>query len=1707
MKIQGGDTAGGIITIYGRNFGEVGPQNIQSAIVNGAPCEDATVTQNGDGQQFAELTCIVIPGTGGPYDASLRISDETDLNTGLGKYNYSVPVIDVWVPKYPEPGEQIVINGSAYGNNIDVVEVTIGGIPCTNLRFLNFHQSLTCTTPYTTGFDFALQVRVGELISAPGSFAYAPPEVFTASMDTNALGGTVTITGRYFGPAGSEYIDSVKLGSAQCKRPTVSKNDTEIICEAPEANVIGYGGGQFSLADLDGDGRMLVNVTIAGQHSEFTGALKFSFAQCTVEEITPTTNLYGNDQVIVRGRNFGNRDNADCDLDPMDPTLLTPCVLNVSVAEEQARSHALVTNNLELTFGMPYNLGVFQDFSLSINGRACDLTDVMGQKFVYGPPYIDARTIKPLVIPGTHGGTATFWGKGFGPVGTEYLQEVKITTFQETMNCTNAQVTELDSQITCTVDEGEGMGHNVVVTVNEQDSGESGNGAFSYAAPVVDRVFPRTVTLGTPIQLFGSNFGTDKSKISIYLQHSGHTPNQGFECLDVDIPQRHYRVNCRVGVGVGNGVLPIIDVGGVNNSISIRANLTNSLTNIAFNPPFVESVSSSTTQGGRAAVGGNGPVAITGRNFGPAGTEWIAFFDRVLLNGVECTDAVVTVDDTEIQCIPPPGTGKDHDVLVSMGGLDSGESGIGKFSYLNPVVSSMTSLPTTGGTATIYGANFGPPSRNATVRIFTGERCSAGQEPASFAGDGGCFPLRGLGAVTDVEVKSDTELTCNVGAGTGKNYDVRVFLSELGSGATGDDAFSFQRPVVMSVLPNVQPTNSDDSFMITIMGLNFGRSPEDVGKVDVKIGERFCNRSLLNIVPPYGGETMTKIFAVPPFGAGVDLPVRVIVDDQESDFDPAQTFSYFAPVIFSVDPVPTAGGIATIHGDNFGPSGPIFQVLIDSDPCVDAMVTVQDYVIECTAPPGTGNNKDVFVRMSNTSTINSADTGVNKFRYEAPVITGVNPRTAKTGDPITITGVNFGTVLEDIRLDFAFPDSMGGYLSGIWSSTQYDMLEPHTRFRAYVPVGFGKGLRVMVNVNGQYMTDYNTTDPQKRYDFTYSEPKILLASSVPTAGGTLTVTGQDLGSTDPGAVDFVQIRTWRQEVVECANPVVTVDSTEVQCELPEGEGGKNLDVRISTGGQNSSWTKVFRYQEPIVIDVSPRQAAFGDRVTVTGANFGNNHTLFQFFFNQVNESKFIAKRDFDLTVNHTQVVFTVPVGVGPQRDFRFLVPVEGQTITWAQRSINDLPQAGKNTSVTMSYLPPVVYRATDALTRGGNITIYGTNFGPMGSANIDEVKVLGDNRCENPEVTVENTELNCTVVEGTGANLSVFVRIGGLASEQANVYTYSQPIIHELAPTRGFPGDPITLGGISFGDDKDVIEVHVGGVLCKDVQILERHTRIRCTVGAGLGGNQSIVVTTNGVEGPLISKVKFVYQKAGCTTKGSSNYDETATDDDGSCAILGCTQAEASNFNPFANVNDGSCVREPEVVSLKVKLDYSEYLSKPEYYDEKFLTDVSNQLNISKDRLLLQSVTEGSTVFLFQIVDDPDDRAQDVAIRMEQMILKNEWNMDQFTLLQMKWEDSPLGTIDTKEDEPHVSTGSIVAVVVAAVVIVLWALFWRRALLKCAQKCCGDDYEEDVEQQLMMEGMLDRQSQAPKSDKAHSVKSGQSRGSVAPAPAASARRA
>ena len=69
----------------------------------------------------------------------------------------------------------------------------------------------------------------------------------------------------------------------------------------------------------------------------------------------------------------------------------------------------------------------------------------------------------------------------------------------------------------------------------------------------------------------------------------------------------------------------------------------------------------------------------------------------------------------------------------------------------------------------------------------------------------------------------------------------------------------------------------------------------------------------------------------------------------------------------------------------------------------------------------------------------------------------------------------------------------------------------------------------------------------------------------------------------------------------------------------------------------------------------------------------------------------------------------------------------------------------------------------------------------------------------------------------------------------------------------------------------------------------------------------------------------FVY---GCTDTVSSNYDSTATINDGSCIYYyGCTDQSATNYNPWANVDDGSCVQEvvcnpnQSLLDVAIKLD------------------------------------------------------------------------------------------------------------------------------------------------------------------------------------------
>ena len=65
-------------------------------------------------------------------------------------------------------------------------------------------------------------------------------------------------------------------------------------------------------------------------------------------------------------------------------------------------------------------------------------------------------------------------------------------------------------------------------------------------------------------------------------------------------------------------------------------------------------------------------------------------------------------------------------------------------------------------------------------------------------------------------------------------------------------------------------------------------------------------------------------------------------------------------------------------------------------------------------------------------------------------------------------------------------------------------------------------------------------------------------------------------------------------------------------------------------------------------------------------------------------------------------------------------------------------------------------------------------------------------------------------------------------------------------------------------------------------------------------------LTLNGVASSCVGTIPSV---PGCTDSTATNYDPTATTDDGSCTydILGCTDINATNYDATATVDDGSC--------------------------------------------------------------------------------------------------------------------------------------------------------------------------------------------------------
>ena len=314
--------------------------------------------------------------------------------------------------------------------------------------------------------------------------------------------------------------------------------------------------------------------------------------------------------------------------------------------------------------------------------------------------------------------------------------------------------------------------------------------------------------------------------------------------------------------------------------------------------------------------------------------------------------------------------------------------------------------------------------------------------------------------------------------------------------------------------------------------------------------------------------------------------------------------------------------------------------------------------------------------------------------------------------------------------------------------------------------------------------------------------------------------------------------------------------------------------QVWVGPQNSNLTgaRVFRYEAPKVLSISPIvPASSGSLITVTGNNFGTdyNYKDIRVYVGGkecaiLDQTKYylLSSRTYFLdavTGNFDYTVLPVATIVAAAPDNT------GMNLT-VQVSLGG-QLSDPSDGIKFSYSQPYVTTMLKVVdTFGGNITIGGLNFGPVGTpatvcagGALSGGLCVGGVLCTNGFVSNAYTQIICNMPGGVGMNKSVIVATGpgvgyqiaslGLAAE--GQFSYNPPVIHSVSPTTATSGDSITIEGNNFGYDTSQISVDfvapnslgVWGVAQSTIAFNILHSKFQFSVPVGYSHDLDIVVT------------------------------------------------------------------------------------------------------------------------------------------------------------------------------------------------------------------------------------------------------------------------
>eukprot|EP01133_Synstelium_polycarpum_P007303 gene7303-8497_t len=893
--------------IVGDNFGDAG-KSLVTVNINGVPYKPTSANNSVVSVRMLDYTL------NGHLDVTVD---------GLASQRHSFtlrPVITD-ATSIPTRGGRMVTLSGAFFNTIDFAGHSIhprayiqGFGECSKPVIYATQTRAVCSGPPGSGKDLQLSFIVASQTGYFDHFSYDPPTIDTVSNSKNI----VSIKGTNFGADESTVfisfpghslpvqVDKIEYETIYAKIPkdaingqlsinvtgqVSSKANIVITPSISETSLVDTAGGSititgshFTAKRQNGDSTDIhISVTLKGTESTASCKnIKVSSFTKLICHVPPGTGVSNTISVTIDGATSNDHTFAY-----QPPTI-------VSSKQKGAKIFVQGTQ-----FGDDPSLA-----SLAFNGVSVPVARVSDDEIKAYIPHtaksgdltvtIDTQSTKSLPFTLTpHLLSISSTSPSGGPISicgrwldSEHYREV---TFARSQPC--AEVVAIDDQdslscIQCLAPPGEGDQIQVTATID----GRSDTITFSYDAPDLASV---VVDANNRVMISGRNFGQDKEALTVMV---GELEIKDFKLENPNTIT--FTANSNI----------------INDMVSVSNNGRVSQKRLLKVRPSISGVTLSKTEGS--------VVTITGTHLnGRRGDGEVTTIDVQVNSGKQHCKVIpqANINNQQIQCLAPQGTGLNIPIAVSIDGIQSNT--IKTFGYLAPTIKSLVQ---TLDVVTIIGHNFGQDIDQVTAQPL---------------------PLT-------ISSVNHTHIVATIGSAS-KNTEIKV---QVNSQASNQIQFNI-RPIITDIT-----SASPHGGQVTISGSFLqGRRLDDTNtRITITVGDT----PLEFISASVDGRQMICDLTT---GSFVKSPIVVTIDGIESHpFDytskPPTLTSVTGNVYFQV------AGNVTIIGTNFYVT---VVVTIQGEPCINPFVTATQIICHYSAMV-TPTSRNLYVTVSaNTLEVSS----------------------------------------------------------------------------------------------------------------------------------------------------------------------------------------------------------------------------------------------------------------------------------------------------------------------------------------------------------------------------------------------------------------------------------------------------------------------------------------------------------------------------------------------------------------------------------------------------------------------------------------------------------------------------------------------------------------------------------------------------------------